>query len=92
MRRLHEFLKHGDILYSANLSLRKTHRGVGGRKVHDIISKDRESIFALGPDGVVVMIGKNDTVPGTDPALLAAEIETVVSVIHHRYNVAKIIL
>lgn len=75
VRRVHEFLKHGDIRYSANRGLGKTHsvlyRGVSGRKVHDIISKDMQRLFALGPDVVVLMIGKNDIVPDTGPALLA---------------------
>lgn len=57
VRGLHEFLKHSDIRYSANLGLGRTHSvlymGVGRRKVYDIISKDMESVFALGPDVVV---------------------------------------
>lgn len=100
VRGLHEFLKHSDIRYSANLGLGRTHSvlymGVGRRKVYDIISKDMESVFALGPDVVVLMIGENDifpsTDPSTDPALLSAKIKTVVLVIHRRYNVWKIIV
>ena len=96
VRRFHEFLKYGDIRYSASLGLGETHsvlyRGVGGRKVRDVISKDMESVFALGPDVVVLMIGENDISPRTDATLLAAEIESVVSVMHRRYKVAKIIV
>ncbi|XP_061188057.1 uncharacterized protein LOC133196141 [Saccostrea echinata] len=50
---------------------KKTHsvlyRGVGGRKVRDIISKDMESVFALGPEVVVLMIGENDIIPSRCP-------------------------
>lgn len=49
-----------------------------------------KSVFELGSHVVVLMNGEIDIVPSTNLALLAAEIETIVSVIHRRYNLAKI--
>lgn len=75
IRCLHDFLKHGDIRYSAHLGLGKTHSvlymDVGRKKVHEIISKDIKSVFALGTD-VVLMIGKNEIVKSHATIVLAS--------------------
>ena len=94
VRRFKQFLAIESQKYNVDMGLSKTHsitfRGVGGRKVTDILKFDSRVVRRCKPDGIILMVGGNDVKQADSPEELAAIIESVVSVLHYRFHVPMI--
>ncbi len=69
-------------------------RGIGGDTTEGLSKRLEESVFALSPDVVVLLIGINDFAlkEGTTPSAVASSVQEIVNSIHERLPSSSIIL
>lgn len=95
VRRFQQFLtSDADVRYCEDLGLRENHRifyrGVGGRTISGILREDASFIEKVKPHNIILIVGGNDVRRATSPEELAANLESLVSVLHYRFGVSRI--